>query len=154
MDAWSRQITRNYVDAESIDYHIAPTFQDEVQEITINLIQSQGQCRARVTVVPTQNSRSRVRINIFAENKAEVDCVCTLSVLTSGTETDLQIRSWPFDRSKIKARPEMKIYDSDVIANHGNALGTMKPTEKYYLASKGITDYKDLVKQSILDGTI
>lgn len=154
MDAWSNKIIQQYVDAEKVDYHVAPSCQDQVQQVTLNIIQTKGQCLARITVVPTENSKSKIRINIFAENQAEVDCVCTLSVLTRGTETDIQIRSWPFDRSRIKARPEMKIYDSDVIATHGNALGTMKPTDKYYLSSKGITDYKDLVKQSIINDTI
>jgi Fe-S cluster assembly scaffold protein SufB len=45
----------------------------------------------------------------------------------------------------------MFIANSNIIANHGNALGTLKPEDKYYLASKGITDYKELVKQSLLN---
>ena len=82
-----------------------------------------------------------------------MDCVCTLNVPkeVNGVETDIQIRSWPFDKSKIKARPEMFIANSNIIATHGNALGTLKPEDKYYLNSKGITDYKELVKQSLLN---
>ena len=54
-------------------------------------------------------------------------------------------------RSKIKARPEMFIKNSNIIATHGNALGTLKSEDKYYLASRGISDYKELIKQSLLN---
>jgi Fe-S cluster assembly scaffold protein SufB len=45
----------------------------------------------------------------------------------------------------------MKIANSNVIARHGNALGTLKKDEKYYLSSRGIDSYKELIKQSLLE---
>jgi Fe-S cluster assembly scaffold protein SufB len=45
----------------------------------------------------------------------------------------------------------MFIANSDIIATHGNALGTLKSEDKYYLASRGISDYKELIKQSLLN---
>ena len=137
-----------YLDAESVDFMIVPT-----KDLEFVFIQTEGKCTAKINLKPESNSKFKVKIYIYAEGNSEVDCVCTLNVPkeVSGVETDIQIRSWPFDKSKIKARPEMFIANSNIIANHGNALGTLKPEDKYYLASKGITDYKELVKQSLLN---
>ena len=138
-----------YLDAESLDLTLVPTR----SEYEFVFIQTEGKCTANIKLKPQPNSKFKIKIYIYAEGNSEVDCVCTLNVPKeiSGVETDIQIRSWPFDRSKIKARPEMFIANSNIIANHGNALGTLKPEDKYYLASKGITDYKELVKQSLLN---
>jgi hypothetical protein len=137
-----------YLDAESVDFMIVPT-----QDLEFVFIQTEGKCTAKIKVKPITNSKFKVKIYIYTEGTSEVDCVCTLDVPkdVSGIETDIQIRSWPFDRSKIKARPEMFIANSNIIATHGNALGTLKPEDKYYLNSRGITDYKELVKQSLLN---
>ena len=138
-----------YLDAESLDLTLVPTW----PEYEFVFIQTEGKCTANIKLKPQPNSKFKIKIYIYAEGTSEVDCVCTLNVPkeVSGVETDIQIRSWPFDKSKIKARPEMFIANSNIIANHGNALGTLKPEDKYYLASKGITDYKELVKQSLLN---
>ena len=138
-----------YLDAESLDLVLIPTR----PEYEFVFIQTEGKCTANIKLKPFPDAKFKVKIYIYAEGNSEVDCVCTLDVPkdVSGVETDIQIRSWPFDKSKIKARPEMFIANNNIIANHGNALGTLKPEDKYYLASKGITDYKELVKQSLLN---
>jgi Fe-S cluster assembly scaffold protein SufB len=137
-----------YLDAESVDFMIVPT-----QDLEFVFIQTEGKCTANIRVKPVADSKFKVKIYIYAEGASEVDCVCTLDVPkeVSGVETDIQIRSWPFDKSKIKARPEMFIRNSNIIATHGNALGTLKAEDKYYLASRGISDYKELIKQSLLN---
>lgn len=137
-----------YLDAESVDFVIVPT-----QDLEFVFIQTEGRCTANIKVKPVADSKFKVKIYIYAEGTSEVDCVCTLDVPkeVSGVETDIQIRSWPFDKSKVKARPEMFIRNSNIIATHGNALGTLKSEDKYYLASRGISDYKELIKQSLLN---
>ncbi len=137
-----------YLDSESVDFMIVPT-----QDLEFVFIQTEGRCTANIKIKPIADSKFKVKIYIYAEGTSEVDCVCTLDVPkeVSGVETDIQIRSWPFDRSKIKARPEMFIRNSNIIATHGNALGTLKSEDKYYLASRGVSDYKELIKQSLLD---
>lgn len=137
-----------YLDAESVDFTIVPT-----QDLEFVFIQSEGRCTANIKLKPVADSKFKVKIYIYAEGSSEVDCVCTLDIPKdiSGVETDIQIRSWPFDKSKIKARPEMFIKNSNIIATHGNALGTLKSEDKYYLASRGVSDYKELIKQSLLN---
>jgi len=137
-----------YLDAESVDFMIVPT-----KDLEFVFIQTEGKCTAKINLKPERNSKFKVKIYIYAEGSSEVDCVCTLIVPkeVSGVETDIQIRSWPFDKSKIKARPEMFIANSNIIATHGNALGTLKAEDKYYLASRGVSDYKELIKQSLLN---
>jgi hypothetical protein len=137
-----------YLDAESVDFMIVPT-----KDLEFVFIQTEGKCTAKINIKPEPNSKFKVKIYIYAEGNSEVDCVCTLNVPkeVSGIDTDIQIRSWPFDKSKIKARPEMFIKNSNIVATHGNALGTLKPEDKYYLACRGISDYKELIKQSLLD---
>ncbi len=138
-----------YLDAESLDLMLVPTR----PEYEFVFIQTEGKCTANIKLKPVADSKFKVKIYIYAEGNSEVDCVCTLDVPkdVSGVETDIQIRSWPFDKSKIKARPEMFIANSDIIATHGNALGTLKAEDKYYLASRGVSDFKELIKQSLLD---
>jgi len=123
------------------------------QEMELVFIQTEGKCTANIRLKPQSDAKFKIKIYIYAEGTSEVDCVCTLDVPkeVSGIETDIQIRSWPFDRSKVKARPEMFIRNSNIIATHGNALGTLKPEDKYYLASRGISNYKELIKQSLLN---
>lgn len=137
-----------YLDAESVDFMIVPT-----QDLEFVFIQTEGKCTANIKVKPVADSKFKVKIFIYAEGTSEVDCVCTLDVAkeVSGVETDIQIRSWPFDKSKVKARPEMFIRNSNIVATHGNALGTLKSEDKYYLASRGVSDYKELIKQSLLN---
>jgi Fe-S cluster assembly scaffold protein SufB len=137
-----------YLDAESVDFMIVPT-----QDLEFVFIQTEGKCTAKIRVKPVADSKFKVKIYIYAEGTSEVDCVCTLDVPkdVNGVETDIQIRSWPFDKSRVKARPEMFIKNSNIIATHGNALGTLKSEDKYYLASRGISDYKELIKQSLLN---
>jgi len=145
--ATNSKLRKVYLDAESVDFTVVPT-----RDLEFVFIQTEGKCTARITVKPEVDAKFKVNIYILTENNSEVDCVCTLDVgkYVSGVETDIQIRSWPFDKSKIKARPEMFIRNSDIIATHGNALGTLKLEDKYYLESKGISDYKELVKQSLI----
>lgn len=137
-----------YLDAESVDFMIVPT-----QDLEFVFIQTEGKCTANIKVKPVTGSKFKVKIYIYAEGASEVDCVCTLDIPkdVSGVETDIQIRSWPFDKSRVKARPEMFIKNSNIIATHGNALGTLKSEDKYYLASRGVSDYKELIKQSLLN---
>lgn len=137
-----------YHDAESVDFTLVPTCDYEFV-----FIQTEGKCTANITLKPLPDSKFKVKIYIFAENNSEVDCVCRLDIdkNVSGVETDLQIRSWPFDQSKIRARPDMYINNSNIIATHGNALGILKPSEQYYLATRGVKDYKQLIKQGLLE---
>jgi hypothetical protein len=138
-----------YLDAESLDLTLVPTR----SEYEFVFIQTEGRCIANIKLKPFPNTKFKIKIYIYAEGTSEVDCVCSLDVAkeSCGIETDIQIRSWPFDRSKIKARPEMFIKNSNIIATHGNALGTLKAEDKYYLACRGISDYKELIKQSLLN---
>jgi Fe-S cluster assembly scaffold protein SufB len=138
-----------YLDAESLDLVLVPTR----PEYEFVFIQTEGKCTATIHLKPQSNTKFKVKIYIYAEDTSEVNCVCTLTVPKEieGVETDIQIRSWPFDRSKIHARPEMFIKNSNVIATHGNAIGTISNSDKYYLYSRGIVYYKELIKQSLLD---
>ena len=136
-----------YLDAESLDLTLVPT-QPEYEFV---FIQTEGKCTANIKLKPQANAKFKIRIYIYAEGTSEVDCVCTLTVPkdVDGVETDIQFRSWPFDRSKIKARPEMFIANSNIIATHGNALGALNKEDTYYLASRGVSDAKELIKQSL-----
>jgi hypothetical protein len=138
-----------YLDADNLDLMLVPTR----SEYEFVFIQTEGKCTANIKLKPFADTKFKIKIYIYAEGTSEVDCVCTLDVPkdVSGVETDIQIRSWPFDKSKIKARPEMFIANSDIIATHGNALGTLTTEDKYYLASRGVRDFKELIKQSLLD---
>lgn len=137
-----------YLDAESVDFMIVPN-----SDLEFVFIQTEGKCKVNIKLKPITDSKFKVKIYIYAEGNSEVDCVCTLDVPkeVSGVETDIQIRSWPFDTSKIKARPEMFIKNSNIIATHGNALGTLNTNDKYYLSTRGVTNYKELVKGSLLN---
>jgi hypothetical protein len=91
-----------YLDAESVDFLVVPH-----QDMEFVFIQTEGKCTAKIKIKPEADSKFKVKIYIYAEGTSEVDCVCTLDVPkdVSGVETDIQIRSWPFDKSKVKARP-------------------------------------------------
>lgn len=153
MDGWDNKINKQYINKEVINYDISPMLKTVTQDINIVIIQSKNNCQANINVLPAAYSKSKINIYIFAEDNASVNCVCTLRVPShiEGVETDIQIRSWPFDESRIQARPEMFIANSNVIAKHGNALGTMDATNKYYLESKGIINFKELIKESLLE---
>jgi Fe-S cluster assembly scaffold protein SufB len=142
-----------YKDAHGIDLLIQPADTEQVEEHKLYIVQTEDHCTAKFTVEPAPYSKSRIVIYIYAEGSASVDCVCNLTVPpeVEGVETDIQIRSWPFDRSKIKARPEMHIANSNIVATHGNALGTLNTEQRYYLESRGLQNYKELIKQSLLD---
>lgn len=141
------KLRKVYLDADNVDFTVVPS-----RDLEFVFIQTEGKCNVRINLKPEANSKFDVKIYIYAEGTSSVDCVCTLDVgkEVDGVETDIQIRSWPFDRSKIKARPEMFIRNNDIVATHGNALGSLKPEDKYYLESRGLTDYKELVKQSLM----
>jgi hypothetical protein len=142
-----------FIDEQEINLELVPENTTEYEEYEIIIVQSKGSCPAKINLTPKKDSLSRVSVKIFAENNASVDCVCTVSVAkdASGVDTDMQIRSWPFDRSRIKARPEMFIKNSNIKAAHGNALGTLSSEDLYYLHSKGVTNYKELVKGSLFN---
>lgn len=146
--ATNSKLRKVYLDAETVDFTVVPT-----RDLEFVFIQTEGDCRVRINLKPEAGAKFAVKIYVYAEGTSSVDCVCTLDVgkHVSGVETDIQIRSWPFDRSKIKARPEMFIRNSDIVATHGNALGTIKNEDRYYLESKGISNYKELIKQSLLE---
>jgi hypothetical protein len=147
------KVKRLCEDMDKVDLHFSTFSTDQTQTIDICIVQTQGTCDANIVIEPLPYTKSKININVFAEGSARVNCVCNLVVPkdVEGVETDIQVRSWPFDRSKISARPEMFIANSNIKAAHGNALGTLKPAEKYYLKSKGIDNYKDLIKQSLIE---
>ncbi len=140
-------------DMEKIDMHFATFSTEVVQTIDINIVQTEGNCDARIVIEPLPHTKSKIIINIFAEGSARVNCVCNLVVPKDvpGVETDIQMRSWPFERAKISARPEMFIANSDIVASHGNALGSLSKEQQYYLYTRGITNYKDAVRYSLLE---
>lgn len=142
-----------YINEENIDLSLVPINTDEGHEYNITIIQEQGKCSARINLNPKKDSVSKLNVRIFAENKSSVDCICTLTVDkdASGVDTDMQIRSWPFDGSRIQARPEMFVHNSDIKAAHGNAIGTLNDEDRYYLHSKGVTNYKQLVKETLCE---
>lgn len=146
--AWISAMRKVYLDADSVELTIVPT-----EDLVLVFIQSEGKCTARINITPLADSKFTVKVYIYAEDRAEVDCVCNLVVprSVSGVETDIQMRSWPFDRSRIQARPEMFIQNSNIVATHGNAVGNLKFEDKYYLASRGVSSYKELIKQSLLN---
>lgn len=140
-------------DMENISMHFATFSTTVTQTIDIYIVQTEGKCTANIVIEPLPFTKSKVTVNIFAEGSASVDCVCNLVVPKDieGVETDIQMRSWPFERAKISARPEMFIANSNITATHGNALGTLSKEQQYYLATRGIANYKDAVKLSILE---
>ena len=142
-----------YENMNGVDLLIEPVSTDTVDEYVIRIVQTQDTCQAKFEVKPSSYSKSRIIIYIYAEGSSTVDCVCTLNVPRDieGVETDIQIRSWPFDDSRIQARPEMFIKNSNIVATHGNALGSINAEQKYYLATKGVDDYKQLIKESLLE---
>jgi len=146
-------VKRTCTDMEKIDMQFATFSTTELQTIDINIVQTEGDCAARIVIEPMPHTKSKVTINIFAEGTAKVNCVCNLVIPkdVDGVETDIQLRSWPFERAKISARPEMFIANSNVIARHGNALGSLSKEQQYYLSTRGITNYKDAVKYSLLE---
>lgn len=150
VESFKRQI---YENTNGIDLLLEPESTTTVEEYEFCIVQSDRDCIARFELNPKPNSKSKVTIYIYADNEAAVDCVCTVNIPkdVEGVETDVQIRSWPFDNSRIQARPEMYIKNSNVVARHGNALGTLDTTSKYYLESKGLSNFKDLIKQSLLN---
>jgi len=142
-----------FVNEENIDLTLVPHDTENYHEYNITVIQETGKCRACITLEPKKDSLSKLNVRIFAENKSSVDCVCKLNVSkdASGVDTDMQIRSWPFDGSRIQARPEMFVHNSDIKAAHGNAIGTLSEEDRYYLHSKGVTNYKELVKETLYE---
>ena len=138
-----------YLDAESMDLMLVPT-RPEYEYV---FIQTEGACSVTIDLKPFADTKFKITIYIYAEGTSSVDCVCRLNIPqdVKGVESDIQIRSWPFDRSKIRARPEMFIANSDVQAAHGNALGTLSAEQQYYLATRGLADYKQLIKESLLN---
>lgn len=142
-----------YKDTHGIDLLIQPANTEQTEEYKLYIVQTEEHCNAKFTIEPAPYSKSSIEIYIYAEGSASVDCVCTIDVPkdVEGVETNIQIRSWPFDRSKIKARPEMRIANSNIVAGHGNALGTLSNEERYYLETRGFKNYKELIKQSLLE---
>lgn len=140
-----------FINEESIDLTLEPHDVENYYEYNIIIIQEHGKCPVRINLKPKKNSLSKLNVEIFAENNASVDCVCSLVVDedAEGVDTDMQMRSWPFDKSRIQARPEMFVHNSNIKAAHGNAIGTLSQEDRYYLHSKGITNYKELVKESL-----
>lgn len=149
-----KQYKKIFVNEESVDLVIEPTDTENYEEYDITIIQEQGKCPVNISLHPKKDSLSKLNVKIYAENNASVNCVCSLHVAkeASGVDTDMQIRSWPFDKSRIQARPEMFVLNSDIKAAHGNALGTLSAEDRYYLHSKGITNYKEIVKESLYEG--
>lgn len=143
---------KTYVDEPSIDLNISPVDSENYETYDIIIIQSHGDNISKINVTPLKNSLSKVTIKIFTENQASVDCVCTVNVgnEASGVDTDVQFRSWPFDNSRVQARPEMFIHNGDIKAAHGNALGTLSDEDQYYLNTRGIVDYKEIIKRSLM----
>ena len=45
----------------------------------------------------------------------------------------------------------MFVLNNDIKAAHGNALGTLSQEDRYYLHSKGITNYKEILKESLYE---
>lgn len=144
----SSKLRKVYLDADLVSFTVIPD-----RDLEFVFIQSEGDCKVNINLKPESNAEFKVKIYIYAEGTSSVDCTCTLDVgkYVSGVRTDIQIRSWPFDKSKIKARPEMFIRNSDVVATHGNALGNIDEDSQYYLTSRGVADYRQLIKQSLLD---
>ena len=142
-----------YVNEESINLNLEPHDTENYHEYNITVIQEQGKCPVNICINPKKDSLSKLNVRLFAENKASIDCVCKLIVEdnASGVDTDMQIRSWPFDGSRIQARPEMFVHNSDIKAAHGNAVGTLNEEDRYYLHSKGLTNYKQLVKETLYE---
>lgn len=143
-----------YVNEESINLNLEPHDTENYHEYNITVIQEHGKCPVNICINPKKDSLSKLNVRLFAENKASIDCVCKLIVEddASGVDTDMQIRSWPFDKSRIQARPEMFVHNSDIKAAHGNAVGTLNEEDRYYLHSKGVTNYKQLVKETLYEG--
>lgn len=143
-----------FINEDSIDITLEPFDTENCHEYNITVIQETGKCPVNIHLKPKKDSLSKLNVRLFAENNSSIDCVCSLEVDkdASGVDTDMQIRSWPFDESRIQARPEMFVHNSDIKAAHGNAIGTLNEEDRYYLHSKGVTNYKQLVKETLYEG--
>jgi len=142
-----------YTNENGISLNLHPKDVENHEEYNITVIQEHGHCPININVHPEKDSLSKINVRIYAENDASVDCIlsCYIAKDASGVDTDMQIRSWPFDKSRIQARPEMFVLNNDIKAAHGNALGTLSQEDRYYLHSKGITNYKDILKESLYE---
>ena len=96
-----------YTNEKNISLNLRPQDTDNHEEYNITIIQEKGHCPVSINIHPEKDSLSKVNVRIFAENNASVNCIlsCHVAKDASGVDTDMQIRSWPFDRSSISIPP-------------------------------------------------
>ena len=135
-----------------------------------NHIGERSTCTSKTISIPAENSTDDILVdNIFSESNCESvsgvraildkDSVCTFqsmidihnSVLGSKAEQDCKgfLLS---DRAVMNAKPQMKIFNDDVICKHGATIGSLNEDEIFYLRTRGLDRKKAI--NLILDGHI
>ena len=135
-----------------------------------NHIGKRSRSSSKTISIPAENSTDDILVdNIFSESNCESvsgvraildkDSVCTFqsmidihnSVLGSKAEQDCKgfLLS---DRAVMNAKPQMKIFNDDVICKHGATIGSLNEEEIFYLCTRGLDRKKAI--NLILDGHI
>ena len=135
-----------------------------------NHIGERSTCTSKTISIPAENSTDDILVdNILSESNCESvsgvraildkDSVCTFqsmidihnSVLGSKAEQDCKgfLLS---DRAVMNAKPQMKIFNDDVICKHGATIGSLNEDEIFYLRTRGLDRKKAI--NLILDGHI
>ena len=135
-----------------------------------NHIGEKSSCSSKTISIPSENSNDDILVdNIFSKSNCESvsgvraildkDSVCSFqsmidihnSVLGSKAEQDCKgfLLS---DKAVMNAKPQMKIFNDDVICKHGATIGSLNEEEIFYLCARGL-ERKNAIKL-ILDGHI
>ena len=135
-----------------------------------NHIGEKSSCSSKTISIPSENSNDDILVdNIFSKSNCESvsgvraildkDSVCSFqsmidihnSVLGSKAEQDCKgfLLS---DKAVMNAKPQMKIFNDDVICKHGATIGSLNEEEIFYLCARGL-ERKNAINL-ILDGHI
>ena len=135
-----------------------------------NHIGEKSSCSSKTISIPSENSNDDILVdNIFSISNCESvsgvraildkDSVCSFqsmidihnSVLGSKAEQDCKgfLLS---DKAVMNAKPQMKIFNDDVICKHGATIGSLNEEEIFYLCARGL-ERKNAINL-ILDGHI
>ena len=133
-------------------------------------IGEKSSCSSKTISIPSENSNDDILVdNIFSKSNCESvsgvraildkDSVCSFqsmidihnSVLGSKAEQDCKgfLLS---DKAVMNAKPQMKIFNDDVICKHGATIGSLNEEEIFYLCARGL-ERKNAINL-ILDGHI
>ena len=135
-----------------------------------NHIGEKSSCSSKTISIPSENSNDDILVdNIFSKSNCESisgvraildkESVCSFqsmidihnSVLGSKAEQDCKgfLLS---DKAVMNAKPQMRIFNDDVICKHGATIGSLNEEEIFYLCARGL-ERKNAINL-ILDGHI